>query len=346
VRKDKIVFHNWHPTQIDNHSANIYVWNTYENKSSTIPLAGQFKYDRDNTFEFVPNFPFMENTKYVIIRTINGGNSKQWFSLPQKNKLPLIVEDIYPTSDSLPENLLRMYIAFSQPMKTTGNLENIKLINYKGIEIEGAIFNNVYELWDDSQKQLTIIFDPSRVKTDLIANKKLGRALQPNQQFQIQINKAENIYGQKLKQPYIKTFQVTPKDTIAPNTKIWQLITPKLNSKQSLQLVFETPLDRMSLLNRIKVQDKNKQEVSGEISVGNKEMKWQFTPNNIWKKGSYSLLINSRLEDPSGNNLNGLFDHKVGSLKNKQEGNIISHSFKIQEQDDNNKQSKSKTRIW
>jgi len=329
VRKDRVVFHNWHPTQIDNNSIGIYVWNTDENKPNTIPIAGQFKYGTNNTFEFVPNFPFMENTQYVLVRSTKKEKIQQHFSLPKKNNVPLTIEAIYPTSDSLPENLLRMYVVFSHPMKTTGNIENIKLINNKGKEIEGAIFNNVYELWDDSQKQLTVIFDPSRVKTDLIANKELGRALEPNQQFQLQIDTVEDIYGQKLQQPFIKTFRVIPQDTIAPNTKNWQLITSKHNSKQPLQLVFKTPLDRMSLLTRIKVVDEFKQEVKGKISISNKEMKWQFTPNDVWEKEKYSLLINSRLEDPSGNNLNGLFDHKTGSLKNEQEGKIIALPFKI-----------------
>ena len=76
-----------------------------------------------------------------------------------------------------------MYIQFSQPMKTKGNIEKIKLLNEQGIEVKGAIFNNVYELWDDSQTQLTIIFDPSRVKTGLIANETLGRSLKPNKIF-------------------------------------------------------------------------------------------------------------------------------------------------------------------
>ncbi|MEM7513074.1 MAG: hypothetical protein AAF388_19250, partial [Bacteroidota bacterium] len=38
------------------------------------------------------------------------------------------ISAIYPSADTLPENLLRMYIQFSSPMKTVGNLEKIQLL--------------------------------------------------------------------------------------------------------------------------------------------------------------------------------------------------------------------------
>ena len=112
-----------------------------------------------------------------------------------KDETPKVIA-IYPSSDTLPENLLRFYIQFLEPMKAVHNLENIKLLDENGKEIKGAIFNNVYELWDSRQQQLTLILDPARIKTGLIAHNNLGRALVPNQHFQLVIEKAENIHGQ------------------------------------------------------------------------------------------------------------------------------------------------------
>jgi len=329
VSKDRIQFHNWHPTPKDTHLAKIYVWNTYEKKTNNVPLAGQFKYGSNNTFEFVPNFPFMEKTEYVIIRTTKEGNIKQRFSLPQTNKLPLTVEGIYPTSDSLPENLLRMYVTFSQPMKTSGNLENIKLLNNQGEEIEGAIFNNVYELWDKSQKQLTIIFDPARIKTDLVANKELGRALKVREKFQVMITMAEDIYGQQLQKHFTKTFWVTPQDVSPPNVDTWNINAPESGTKGELKIKFKSPVDKMSLYTRIKVTNQNNQIIQGKITIGNHEKLWKFVPLKPWTKGNYKLKINARLADPSGNNLNGLFDHKTGSLKSEKEGEILNINFQI-----------------
>jgi len=56
-----------------------------------------------------------------------------------------VVLAVYPTSNEVPENLLRMYIEFSQPMKTVGNIEKIKLIDEHKNEVKNVFFNNVHE---------------------------------------------------------------------------------------------------------------------------------------------------------------------------------------------------------
>ena len=330
VQKDKIIFHNWNPKKLDNNLVAIYLWDKLEEKLSRTQIEGIFRYNQGDLLEFVPYFPLLENTEYVLIKNVNGIQKQQRFSLNSKKIELLEVLSVYPTSDTLPENLLRMHINFSQPMKTLGNLEHIKLMNNKNEEIEGVIFNNVYELWDSSQKQLTIIFDPARVKTGLVANKELGSALKPGEDIQFVITKAEDIYGQQLQEPYRKTFKVIPKDVTPPDIDTWKISNPSSGTKQSLNIQFDSPIDKMSLYTRIKLVDENKQAIVGKISISNHERLWSFTPFGKWKAGNYTLKINSRLEDPSGNNLNGLFDHKVGSLKNDKEGKIMKKLITIE----------------
>lgn len=233
------------------------------------------------------------------------------------------VVNVYPTADTLPENLLRFYIQFSHSMKAVNNLENIKLMDATGKEIQGAIFNNVYELWDKQQKQLTLIIDPARVKTGLVANKKMGRALKPGKYFKLVIEKAEDIEGHQLDTPYLKEFFVKKVDISIPDTKNWTIYSPKSNSKSPMRITFLQSLDRMSLFSKIRLLNAKQEIIQGSIKVTNLEKEWQFTPYDEWETGNYILQINSRLEDPAGNNLNGLFDHKIGSLKNKQEGKLL-----------------------
>ena len=329
VSKNRVTFNNGHPKKMSNGTAKIYVWNKKENKINETPLGGQFSYEKGGEMVFTPIFPLLENTEYVVIFIEDNLKREQHFTLPKVNRKPLEITAIYPSSEVLPENLLRMYINFSQPMKTTGNLEHIKLINKEGVVIEGAIFNNVYELWDTTQKQLTIIFDPARVKTDLIANKKLGRALMPNKTFKVVIENLEDIYGQILERPYIKSFKVTKADYTPPNIETWEIITPKANSKKPLIVKFLAPLDWMSLYNRIQVVNENNMTIHGNIDVVSNEQTWIFSPEYPWKEESYRLHINTRLADPSGNNLNGLFDHRLGALKNDKEGVILTKLFQI-----------------
>jgi len=207
-------------------------------------------------------------------------------------------------------------------MKSVNNLENIKLLNAYGEEVKGAIFNNVYELWDSEQRQLTLILDPARVKTGLVAHESLGRAIKPNQQYQLVVEKAEDIYGNLMEEFVIKDFFVTKADIEMPNQENWDFTTPKTNIRSPLTIDFSQILDYQSINNSIQLINGERQIVSGTIEITNNETRWEFYPLKKWKKGTYSIMINSRLEDPAGNNMNGLFDHKIGSLKSPLEGKM------------------------
>ena len=238
-----------------------------------------------------------------------------------------IVTAIYPSSDTLPENLLRMYIQFSQPMKTVGNLEKIHLIDQEGKEVEGAIFNNVYELWDTEQKQLTLIFDPGRVKTGLSAHNTMGRALIAGQSYQLAIKELEDIHHQKLASPYTKKFYVSFPDSLAPNPAQWKWKVPLSQSQAALTIHFPEMIDQMSLHHRLLVANSQGTRIPGTVEFGKSEKAWKFIPDRHWNPGEYFLHVNTRLEDPAGNNVNGLFDHKIGSLKSEQEGQTQSIRF-------------------
>ena len=319
VNKESVIFHNW---LLEENEVAIFLID--KETLERIPINGVC-YKNGKNLIFNPEFPLLENVQYGA----EAHNYKTTFKL---NKIALKqpeVTAVYPTANTLPENLLRMYISFSQPMKTTGNIEKIKLINENGEEIKGAIFNNVYELWDHSQTQLTIIFDPARVKTGLVAHNNLGRALVPNKKFKIVIEDLEDIYGQKLETSFVKTFLVTDADFESPNTSSWKINAPKFNGENYLEINFSNIIDKMSLLSRIEVFNQKNEQVKGAITIINNEKTWLFMPEQKWEKGAYTIRINSRLSDPSGNNLNGLFDHKIGSLKDKQEGKIVTIPFKI-----------------
>jgi len=248
-------------------------------------------------------------------------------SCTSRKEVPHVIV-VYPTSDTLTENLLRMYLQFSKPMKTVHNLEKIKLLDENDQEIKGAIFNNVYELWDENQTQLTLIFDPSRVKTGLPANSQLGRALKPGLSYRLKIDKLETINHEEII-PYVKEFYVVPADTVPPNTKNWNIQIPKAKTTTSLKIALNETADWMSLNHRITIADENKNQIDGTVEIGKQEKEWFFTPMESWKPGAYFISVNARFADPSGNNLNGLFDHQEGSLRFKSEDEVISIPFRI-----------------
>ena len=228
---------------------------------------------------------------------------------------------VFPSADTLPTNLLRMYIHFSTPMKPFGNLEKIRLKDENGHEVMGAIFNNAFELWNHEQTQLTILLDPSRVKTGLISHEERGRALSIDKRYQLVIGALQDV-NDRTTTPFTKSFTVGEEDLSPPNTDLWVFKTPEPESRDALVIKFPQLLDRLSLIQRLKLTDKEKNPIGGHVEIAHNESEWHFYPDHNWIPGRYILYVHSRLEDPSGNNLNGLFDHKVGSLKNAHEGKI------------------------
>ncbi len=101
VRKDKVIFHNWYPKELNNKKSAIYILNKREGKLNETPIAGQFKYEIGNKLTFIPSFPLLENTNYVLIRTIDGKKEEQQFSLPKKKRMPLTVSKVYPSGNNL-----------------------------------------------------------------------------------------------------------------------------------------------------------------------------------------------------------------------------------------------------
>ena len=87
------------------------------------------------------------------------------------------VARVYPSGDAVPENLLRMYIEFSGPMGRPTGIPHMKLLGPDGREIEGAFLPLDYEFWDRAHTRFTAFLDPGRVKSGILPNKQMGRAL-------------------------------------------------------------------------------------------------------------------------------------------------------------------------
>ena len=161
-------------------------------------------------------------------------------------------------------------------------------------------------------KRLTVLFDPSRVKTDLYANQRLGRALVEGQVYRIKIDSLQDIDGQSMPTAYEKRFYVIDKDTLHPDPKKWRKDLPLPNSQEALVLHFPDPLDHLSLLQRVVLTDSLNRPVKGKIQIIQKERAWRFNPSQNWYRGRYFIYVHPALEDPSGNNLGGAFERQVG----------------------------------
>ncbi|TQF70032.1 Ig-like domain-containing protein [Pseudoalteromonas luteoviolacea] len=231
-------------------------------------------------------------------------NSEQCSGFNQQEQ----VSAVYPTADTLPENLLRFYIYFNQPMKTEDTLSHVYLTDDNGKRLEGVFLANKVNLWSPDRKRLTLLFDPGRVKTGLIAHNTLGRALEAGSTYQLVINSGA-INQKTCSSVYTKRFTVVAPNYEKPSINSWRISQPKERTKQPLTIDFSSPIDHTSLAYRIRVKNGVGKIVSGLIDIGSQEQKWIFIPNDNWsEKETYTLFVEPILEDIVGNRITGLFD--------------------------------------
>ena len=238
----------------------------------------------------------------------------------QENNPKIIT--IYPTTDSIPVNILRFYIQFSAPMQEMDILKHIKLSKDEGKNITGVFFENQYELWNENRTEVTLIVDPGRVKLGLLANNKMGRAFDEGKKYTLTIDSLLlDFNNQALSNSFTKIFIAVKEDRLPPNTKSWKVFLPKANTKEAIVIDFKDKIDHISAYTLIKVF-KDKIEIKGEISLTNQEQKWVLHPYKNWKKGNYSIIVNPLLEDIAANSVNQVFDHKPSDFNQKTKDNL------------------------
>jgi Big-like domain-containing protein len=281
-----------------------------ENELETAILGG-LVHLRPKVYSFIPLVPFTENQTYVIRegrRTIGGFK----VSGDILKAAPEILA-IYPSTDTVPENLLKVYFQFSEPMQEVGHvLDFIKVID-ETEGVEKKIFLEMEsELWNRKHDLLTLWLDPGRIKTDLIPNKKLGLPILNGHIYTMHIDSNwRSAKGRPLKRSFNKSLVVTQRDHNKPTIKDWKLNIPNANSRKALTLLFSESMDAVLSAETLSIYDSSQNLVSGSFKILEGEKEMLFTPKSKWKTGAYKIHIKSILEDLAGNNLNRLFDENL-----------------------------------
>lgn len=295
----------------------VYVIEEGQNwKETDIQISGTYSFD-EGLITFSPTYPFLESTQYYArldladltyseVDKLVTGHS---FTIT-KDKTPVtFVEEVYPTTNQIPRNLLKFYVRFSGSMTEGQMLEHLKILDDKGEVVEYAFLEIPQELWDVNRQRLTILFDPGRIKRGMELLNEVGAPFKIGKEYTLQIDKAWKDGQQRsLTQGFEKTFTIVEDDRTKPDRSNWTISVPLAESKEPLELHFNEPMD-YALLNRvIIVLDDQKNHLSGKINLTQEESVWKFIPDNFWKAGSYTLQIKTILEDIAGNNLNAVFD--------------------------------------
>ncbi len=272
-------------------------------------MLGTFE-SKDSHVYFRPRFPFIQGRNYWIQSGLIPSDSLIILTIPQKIKLqvPRLI-GIYPSGDYWPANQLKFYLHFDQPMEVGKAMDYIEIVDEEGEKIKAPFLDMGQELWDVNQEQLTIWFDPGRIKTGLIPNRQYGPPLEEGKKYQLRIKRDfRSITGIEMEKDSIKYFQTGSSDRVQPDPTTWELVIPGTGTQDPLVVQFPDPLDYALLKTSIWIEDRQGDKLVGTATIGENEASYSFMPLSTWATGKYQLHIAADLEDLAGNNLERMFD--------------------------------------
>src|SRR5262249_3820966 len=104
---------------------------------SRTPIVGSYSVT-NTVLRFEPRFPFTPGLKYRgVFAPASGSKIEFQFTVAEPaTKTTTLVEQVYPSSDKLPENLLKFYLHFSAPMSFGQAYMRVHLIDAEGKAVE------------------------------------------------------------------------------------------------------------------------------------------------------------------------------------------------------------------
>lgn len=284
------------------HSLEVYV----DGLADAPPVMGA-KVVRDGALRFEPRYPLAPGMSYRAVLHGNGDDSiVRVFTIPRavaSEKTHL--EAIYPSADTIPENLLRVYLHFSAPMSRGDSYSHISLIDdATGQTVELPFLELEQELWGPEGQRLTVLFDPGRIKRGLVPNREEGLPLIPGKSYRLAISsKWLDAQGEPLAETLEKRFTVTPADYDSPSPLAWTVAAPAAETKDPVVIELGDTVDHALGLRLVDVLSSGRNVVDGTTALAAHETRWTFTPAAPWRPGRYRLRIDGALEDPSGNSI-------------------------------------------
>ena len=272
---------------------------------SRTPILGSYSVT-NTVLRFEPRFAFTPGLKYRgQFVPASGSKIELEFTIAEPSgKKTTVVEQVYPSSDKLPENLLKFYLHFSAPMSFGEAYSRVHLLDSEGKAVERPFLELEQELWDPSGRRLTLFIHPGRIKRGLKPREELGPVLQEGKSYTLVVESSwPDADGSKLEKPFSKKFKVEPPDETQPDPKTWKIRAPAAESKDALVLHFPKPLDQALLNRMLWVVDSAGKRVDGRVQISEQETLWSFMPGQSWKVGEYRVVINTALEDLAGNSI-------------------------------------------
>jgi hypothetical protein len=205
---------------------------------------------------------------------------------------------------------LRLYIYFSAPMSRGEAEQRVHVLDDRG-QILRDVFLPGQELWDPSNRRLTMTFDPGRIKRDLTSNRAMGPPIAEGKKYTLVIDREwHDGNGVPLVEGFRKPFRGGPAERNPPDPKTWKVTAPSAGSRAPIVVYFGRAMNYTLLQRMLKVVGSSG-DIAGTVDVDRNETEWRFTPRQPWPSGSYRLVVDMSLEDLAGNKIGHPFDIDV-----------------------------------
>ena len=232
------------------------------------------------------------------------------FQAPARSMTPTTaVQQVFPSTDRLPENLLKFYVHFSAPMSRGRIYQHIHLFKADGSEVELPFLELDEELWDPTLTRLTLFIDPGRIKRGVKPLEEIGPSLEQGGHYTLVIDHAwKDGHGVPLKENFHKSFQVGPADRKPPDPANWSLHAPKADTREPLVIDFPEPMESALARRMIVAVDAAGKRLAGEVALADEERSWSFIPATSWRPGPHQIIVQTAIEDLAGNNIGKPFE--------------------------------------
>lgn len=270
-------------------------------------LAGTHRVE-PGVMTFTPRYPLQPGLAYRVTFRLSAENLTATLTpvSPAQNAPATSVERVFPTASVWPENQLKFYIHFTAPMSRGEAFQRIRLLdrNAGDAEIKLPFLEIDEELWDREQKRLTILFDPGRVKRGLVPNQEAGPPLVAGGRYLLVVDREwKDASNRPLAAVFRKEFTVGPAWRDGIDVRQWKINTPAAGTREPLHIRFPRSYDAALLLRCIAIPG-----VAGNVTLGEEERLWSFTPDAAWKAAPQSISVQEILEDLAGNKVGRPFD--------------------------------------
>lgn len=280
-----------------------------------VPIAGTLVVD-DLVAHFAPRFAFDAGRQYLAMLHPSAVGRADTSTILQALALPAVthaavteVTGIYPSGDTIPENALRFYIAFSAPMSREGGLSHISLRDARGNEIRNAFLPLEADFWNGDRTRYTAFLDPGRVKQGILPNEQMGRPLHAGERVMLRVDATwRDQFGVPLRRTFEKTYRVGKADQQPITLQSWHVSEPRAGTREPLIVTFAKPLDHGLLLRALGVESPRGDALRGDVTIAQHERAWSFVPAAAWVAGTHQLLVLSILEDMVGNQIGKPFE--------------------------------------